>query len=494
MGRLRRTAGRHRRPDPPRGQGRLGGCGRSSCSRPATAPRPHRRAARAVAVQRHSTQPSPHPHEETPTERPTRGGPAARPPPRLPARPHAQGLRPTRIVRQGLLGTADAYTRHAVTYRSGDVTVSGVLLVHGQGTVPRDRPQPRLHRAVDRRHRPGPRPRAGLARSGRASSCYTATTAATRAPTPPAADREAGSGTPRTRSTPSVPCARSRTSTPTGWPCSDGRWVAASPSTRSSPGPGWSTRPWSTRRSAALPRQPQPLHGPEPPRGRAQAMFDRFGTPPRSRRSSTATSHPHVLRPDHRAGAHAPRHRRRVLPVPVGGPPPTACSGRPGWTARLEVYQGEMHSFVPRWQLHSSAPCCSCGPPARHLRPGAGAQGGVRRGNDGGRPEHGIRARRASPLRQAGGVPAAPAGPTGFEGRGAIAASRNRCPSDRTGRGAGSTSRMALNVAGSAAWVRGHRRLLAERPGSWEACSYSSREPWVRAKRRDTASRINTST
>ncbi len=44
---------------------------------------------------------------------------------------------PTRIVRQGLLGTADAYTRHSVTYRSGDLTISGVLLVPtGKGPFP----------------------------------------------------------------------------------------------------------------------------------------------------------------------------------------------------------------------------------------------------------------------------------------------------------------------------------------------------------------------
>ncbi len=40
-------------------------------------------------------------------------------------------------MRQGLLGTADAYTRHAVTYRSGDLTISGVLLVPtGKGPFP----------------------------------------------------------------------------------------------------------------------------------------------------------------------------------------------------------------------------------------------------------------------------------------------------------------------------------------------------------------------
>ena len=46
-------------------------------------------------------------------------------------------LGPTRIVRQGLLGTTDAYTRYEVTYRSGDLRVSGVLLVPtGKGPFP----------------------------------------------------------------------------------------------------------------------------------------------------------------------------------------------------------------------------------------------------------------------------------------------------------------------------------------------------------------------
>ena len=54
-----------------------------------------------------------------------------------------------------------------------------------QGPVPRDRAQPRLHRALDLRHRPGPGPRAGLAGPRRASSSCTPTTAATPAPTRP---------------------------------------------------------------------------------------------------------------------------------------------------------------------------------------------------------------------------------------------------------------------------------------------------------------------
>ena len=115
---------------------------------------------------------------------------------------------PTRIVRQGLLGTADAYTRHAVTYRSGDADrLRRPARADRQGPVPGDRAQPRLHRAVDLRHRPGPGPRAGLAGPRRVRR------AAHRLPRPrrlrpgrPTWTARPGSATPRTRSTPSAPC------------------------------------------------------------------------------------------------------------------------------------------------------------------------------------------------------------------------------------------------------------------------------------------------
>lgn len=46
-------------------------------------------------------------------------------------------LGPTRITRTRLQLTTDAYTRHEVTYDSGGVTVSGILLVpHGRGPFP----------------------------------------------------------------------------------------------------------------------------------------------------------------------------------------------------------------------------------------------------------------------------------------------------------------------------------------------------------------------
>ena len=44
---------------------------------------------------------------------------------------------PTRLVRTRLVATTDAYTRHDVTYRSGTLTISGVLLVpDGRGPFP----------------------------------------------------------------------------------------------------------------------------------------------------------------------------------------------------------------------------------------------------------------------------------------------------------------------------------------------------------------------
>jgi len=44
---------------------------------------------------------------------------------------------PTRIQRQRLVVETDAYTRHEVTYRSGDLTVSGILIVpRGKGPFP----------------------------------------------------------------------------------------------------------------------------------------------------------------------------------------------------------------------------------------------------------------------------------------------------------------------------------------------------------------------
>jgi dipeptidyl aminopeptidase/acylaminoacyl peptidase len=81
---------------------------------------------------------TPTPAESSPTEAPdpVDALPAVHHPVSLPALMRKK-FGPTRIVRQSLLGTADAYTRHSVTYRSGDLTISGVLLVPtGKGPFP----------------------------------------------------------------------------------------------------------------------------------------------------------------------------------------------------------------------------------------------------------------------------------------------------------------------------------------------------------------------
>ena len=139
----------------------------------------------------------------------------------------------------------DAYTRQQVTYRSNGTLVSGVLLRPTRPRpVPGGRAQPRLHRAVGLRHRPGHGARAGLAGARRASWCCTPTTAATRPATRPAtSSASCGSATPATASTPCSRWRSSRTSTPTGPRWSAGRWAAASPST-----------PWSPRRASSTPR------------------------------------------------------------------------------------------------------------------------------------------------------------------------------------------------------------------------------------------------
>ena len=48
------------------------------------------------------------------------------------------------------------------------------------------------------------------------------------------------------------------------------------------------------------------------------ALFDQFGTPAEAPTVLPRAVAAHVLRPDHRAGAGPPRHRRRDLPAAVG--------------------------------------------------------------------------------------------------------------------------------------------------------------------------------
>ncbi len=89
-----------------------------------------------------STPASPSPSEPE-AERPDE--PEQEPSPTLPAVHHPvslpalmrEELRGSRIREQRVVGTTDAYTRSEVTYRSGDVTVSGVLLrPNGRGPFP----------------------------------------------------------------------------------------------------------------------------------------------------------------------------------------------------------------------------------------------------------------------------------------------------------------------------------------------------------------------
>ena len=88
----------------------------------------------------------------------------------------------------------------------------------------------------------------------------------------------------------------------------------------------------------------------------AQALYDRFGTP---RAVLPRAVRPHLLRPDHRAGADPPRHVRRQLPDPVvpdhAGPAPpgrrpVAARGLRGRGARVRPALGGLdphHGRVP---------------------------------------------------------------------------------------------------------------------------------------------------
>ena len=212
------------------------------------------------------------------------------------------------------------------------LTVSGVLLrPRGRGPVPGGGAQPRLHRAVDLRHRAGPaREQDYLARAGfvvlhtdyrghAASDPATPTGPGDPARLHPRHDQR-GAGARRSE----------RTSTPTGSRCSAGRWAAASPSTRWSPSPGLVTAavvfaPVSSRFLDNFDRWTV-AERPEA----AQRLYRRFGTPAAGAGVLPRAVGAHLLRPDHRAGADPPRHRRRVLPVPRGRGPPSGCCSEAG--------------------------------------------------------------------------------------------------------------------------------------------------------------------
>jgi uncharacterized protein len=104
-----------------------------SCSDPAEpdepAARPTTSPPASPMASRSPSEPEPEP-EATPTL------PAVHHPVSLPALMREE-FRGSRIREQRVVGTTDAYTRSEVTYRSGDVTVSGVLLrPHGRGPFP----------------------------------------------------------------------------------------------------------------------------------------------------------------------------------------------------------------------------------------------------------------------------------------------------------------------------------------------------------------------
>ena len=83
----------------------------------------------------------------------------------------------------------------------------------------------------------------------------------------------------------------------------------------------------------------------------AAATYRRYGTPQQEPGLLPRAVGAHLLRPDHRAGADPPRHRRRVLPDRAGRGPPSGCSAEAGVDSRLEIYEGEQHAFGPQWPL-----------------------------------------------------------------------------------------------------------------------------------------------
>ena len=104
----------------------------AACSDPAPSDAPAPRPAASAAVPA-----SPGGGSTTVPEQPSEQAlPPVHDPVSLPALMRAPPT-PTRIVRQRLVATTDAYTRHEVTYRSDGLTISGILLVpDGKGPFP----------------------------------------------------------------------------------------------------------------------------------------------------------------------------------------------------------------------------------------------------------------------------------------------------------------------------------------------------------------------
>lgn len=109
----------------------------AACSDPAPSAEPTSSPSPTATSESPAELPEPTPTQEPDSsEAPEEALPPVRHPVSLPALMREE-LGPTRITYQRLQGTADAYTRHEVTYRSGDLTVSGVLLrPRGRGPFP----------------------------------------------------------------------------------------------------------------------------------------------------------------------------------------------------------------------------------------------------------------------------------------------------------------------------------------------------------------------
>ena len=325
------------------GHGECGPSGRSPCSRCSRActdaapsadndPEPeHPRASLEHAEPEPRVTPKPRPRRPTPED----ALPAVHHPISLPALMRKK-LGPTRIVRQGLLGTADAYTRHSVTYRSGDLTISGVLLVPtGKGPFPGivlnhgyiepssyvtgqglAREQDWLARAgfavlhTDYRGHAGSDPAPDLdreARLGYAEDAINAVRALRREPYVDP-ERMAMLG----RSMGGGVTLNALVAKPG---LVDAAVIYASVSSRFLDNLNHFTVP-------------------EPAGGSDRALRPvRYAAAEAALLPRAVVAH--LLRPDHRAGADAPRHQRRVLPVPVGDDhAPAAAAGRRGRAAR----------------------------------------------------------------------------------------------------------------------------------------------------------------
>ena len=120
----------------------------------------------------------------------------------------------------------------------------------------------------------------------------------------------------------------------------------------------------------AVPRQPQPLHAGQPPRGgRRLLRAVRYAAGGAAFLPRAVAAH--VLRPDHRAGAGPPRHRRRHLPAAVGPHHPGADEGgrgrQPAAAGGRARTTPSMRAGRTRWTRRSGS-CGSAWPEALPTR------------------------------------------------------------------------------------------------------------------------------